>query len=351
MTRLSPSIPTAPVRCLAVHDESADVRSFTLAPTQATHWPHRAGQFITLEVPHAQGMLKRCYTIASAPHQRPDGAFTLTIKRKPGGLVSNWLHEHLQPGVELIAHAPAGVFCLDRSRPLRLALVAGGVGITPLLSMTRELAACGLAMDIDFIQCTRTPDAILFHAELLALAQQAPGLRLHFLPAQIASDASWPGPSGQITPALLAAFCPDLAQRDLYCCGPAGFMTEIRRLYLEAGGSPTHYHEEAFALADPGLPAPADPHARADPQHLVSLRQSGQQTLAAASATLLHTLRAAGLNLPSACEMGLCGTCKVKVLAGEVELSHQGGIDDQEISDGWTLACCSRPCGPLTLDL
>ena len=167
------------LECVRVRDETHDVRSFVLRPVQTRSFRYRPGQFITLNLDIDGERVNRCYTLCSSP-TRPD-TLTITVKRVPGGRVSNWLHEHMRPGTRLSATGPAGSFCFPPgpvTAPARGQLyLSGGSGITPLMSMSRAWGDLGLDADVQFIHAARTPQDIVFADELKLLARSLPRWR------------------------------------------------------------------------------------------------------------------------------------------------------------------------------
>ncbi len=345
------------LRCIEVVAESHDVKSFHFECINGKAFSHQAGQFLTLDLklPAETGepdRIRRCYTISSAPDGQSGaaGSFSITVKAKPEGLVSNWLHRSLRVGTELDALPPGGTFCIAARTPQKYLFVCGGVGITPVLAMTRWLASGQVNPDqITFVQCARAPQDLLFVDELTRLQQQGL-IDLHLLPAEAPAD--WTGERGKINADYLRAKCPDLLERHLYCCGPDPFMKHVRTLWLDAGGRPDAYFEERFAVetsTDGGLPKLAISPGGAEPSlHL----QASQLTVASlGDMTVLEAVRSVGIEIPSSCELGICGTCKIRKLSGRVIQQPQGGIEDEEIEQGWILACCSRVLDEVVIDV
>jgi len=131
-------------------------------------------------------------------------------------------------------------------------------------------------------------------------------------------------------------------------------MRAVREMLAASGFDMTHYHQESFsAPVVEEVPAPfsageeSEVRAEAIP---IQFAVSGVEGRCQAGQTVLQTARASGVRIPAACEFGLCGTCKVKKLSGEVEMNHNGGILDDEIADGFILACCSKPLTPLEIE-
>lgn len=344
------------LRCVQVRQETHDVRTFVLAADEPRSFRYRPGQFITLELEIGGQKINRCYTLSSTP-TRPD-LVSITVKRVPGGPVSNWLHDHLRVGMRLSAIGPAGEFsCFHHAPAQRYLFLSGGSGITPLMSMTRALHDLGSEADIVFVHCARSPADLLFPEELTLMARNMPALRLAMVCEQHAPGSAYAGHLGRMDSARLAHIAPDFLQRDTYTCGPAPFMGAVRQILSGAGYDMARYREESFSFDAPAAQpaAPAEAAAQADgaaaaAAHTITLQNSGQSFTCGSGQTILQAAQAAGVRMPSSCSNGVCGTCKTRKAAGEVEMKHNGGIRPREVAQGWILPCCSKPLGNVALE-
>jgi ferredoxin-NADP reductase len=343
------------LECVQMFDETHDVRTFVLRATEPRSFRFRSGQYMTYGLQTADGEIQRCYTIASAP-TRPD-RLHITCKRVPGGPSSNWLHEHLRPGVRLAARGPGGDFsCFGHAdRPagsVPLLFLSGGSGITPLMSMARTFHDLGQDIDLVFVHAARTPADVIFGGELAVIAQHLPRFRVGIICEQRGKVAAYAGMLGRLNLGLLQATVPDFLQRDVYCCGPAPFMAAARSMLTAAGFDMARYREESFSFesvadAAPVLP-PASTEAALDFE--VRFAKRGDVFRCSSEQTVLQAASAAGLRVPFSCSQGLCGTCRTLKISGEVEMNDQGGLRPREIRQGWVLPCCSRPKSDLVLD-
>ena len=338
--------------CMAVRDETHDVRTFVFAALQPRHFSFRPGQFLTFAFKIDGAEIPRCYTIASAP-TRPDRV-AITVKRQPGGAVSPWLHATLRPGSRVTVAGPMGDFTAPPEAPGKRLLLSGGSGVTPLMSMTRAAYDLGDgAADIVFVHAARSPADILFRAELGLMARHWPGLRTAFVCETDSPGESWNGYRGRLSLPMLRLLAADLLEREVFCCGPAPFMAAVRAMLDEAGFDRARYHEESFDFAALPLPVRAEvAHAEAEiaAGFSVQFLKSGQTVQCPAATTVLDAARAAGLKLPSSCTKGMCGTCKSRLVSGRVDMAHAGGIRQREIDAGLVLLCCSRPLEDLVVD-
>lgn len=322
------------LRCVAIVPEAPDVKTIHFAAEDGAWFRYLPGQFVTLALPVPSGTVHRTYTLSSTP-SRPQRA-SVTVKAQKDSIGTRWLLDHLKIGDKIAAVGPAGDFTLP-SDPKRLLLISGGSGVTPMMSMTRYLHDLATETDIAFLHFARSPDDLLFTAELDGLAGAWPSLKPRFIVEQ--AQHHWAGPTGRPSEALLHQLCPDLDSRDVFCCGPAPFMTAVRDAVTAIAGGLARYREESFQPAAP-TPSPAPAVAG---KIEIRFAASNKQVAITGTETILQAAQAAGIPLPYACQMGLCGTCMVKKSAGEVAMEHQGGITDEDIATGYILACCARP--------
>ncbi|MFC3530841.1 FAD-binding oxidoreductase [Vogesella facilis] len=342
----------ATLTCVRVIAETHDVTTFVFIPPAGAPLSYEPGQFLTLALNINGQPISRCYTISSAP-TRP---FTLsiTVKRVPGGAVSNWLHDTLQPGMSLQAYGPAGMFTPTQHPARKLLYLSAGSGVTPLMSMARASADLGLERDIVFLHSARSPADIIFRDELQALARLSAAFRFLPLCDSAGDEAGWHGQVGRISLALLQQAVPDFREREVFVCGPAGYMQAVRDMLQHGGHDPAHYHQESFDFASVTAACAAAPAATGTApaqRYSVQLLRSGKTFSMDGAQTVLLAAKKAGVVVPSSCNSGMCGTCKTRLLAGTVAMQHNGGIRPREIDNGLRLLCCSRPTSDLVLDL
>lgn len=338
-----------------------DVVTLVLEPTVPGTFAYAPGQFVTLVVDVDGVPVERCYTISSPP-TRPH-LLTVTVKRMEGGALSPYLHDRLQPGDRVAVRGPNGDFTVAAHPAARYLLLSAGSGVTPTLSTVRAMADLGELDDVVVVHSARTPADLACRGELDALAADHPGLRVVWVCEDDSpGSASWQGPRGRLAADLLLAHVPDVTDREVFTCGPPGYMTATRALLAGLGVDADRCHEESFVLGDAA--APAVPAAPAGPEVLapngvtagvpgtatVTFGRSGREVACAPGTTVLAAAQQAGIAMPSSCGGGLCGTCKSGLLAGKVEMNHQGGIRPREVAAGKFLPCCSTPDGDIVVD-
>lgn len=330
-----------------IEDEAPEVKTFTFRAGALTWFRYRPGQFITLELPTLNGPLMRTYTLSSSP-SRPL-SIAVTVKAQPTSVGTRWMFENLKPGDTLRAYGPAGNFTHFSYPASKYLFISAGSGITPMMSMLRWFADREPQADIVFINCARRPEEILFHNELEMLDRRMTRLSLSLLVRNRSGRYGWSGHVGRLDDALLPLLSPDFKAREAFCCGPERFMSAVQEMLKASGFDMARYHEESFDTPEAAVPTAATPAPTAEGDASsesgipVRFTVSDVEVVCLAGQTVLQAARAAGVRIPAACESGLCGTCKVQLLAGNVEMNHNGGILDEEIAEGTILACCSRP--------
>lgn len=347
-----------PLICCAIHNETHDVKSFFFKPETPAQFQFLPGQFITLELPINGEIIHRSYTISSSP-ARPH-TISISVKRQPNGVVSNWLHDNLKVGDHLAVLPIAGDFSCTLHPAKQYLFLSGGSGVTPLMSMSRSFYDLAEDADIVFIHSARAPADIIF-AQELALMEARPHFRTAFICEK--ADANWTQPTGYLNIDLLKQIAPDFAQREIFTCGPTPYMAAVRDMLKNADFDMAHYHEESFnfdemsahldehaeTIIESKLPV-ANGHVINNKAFSVELSKSGATIDCAADQFVLNAAHNAGFRLPSACSKGLCGTCKSKLISGIVDMKHNGGIRPREIEQGLFLPCCSKPLSNLVVE-
>ncbi|MGB0904163.1 MAG: flavin reductase family protein, partial [Mangrovicoccus sp.] len=234
--------------------------------------------------------------------------------------------------------------------------ISAGSGITPMMSMTSEIYDAGRAADVVFVNCARRPSEIIFRNRLEQMATRFEGLDLKWVVEMHDKYNPWTGYEGRFNQLMLGLMAPDYLDREVFCCGPEPFMQSVREALFGLGFDMDHYHQESFQ-------APQQPSAELIetveidddlPEETemveVAFDISGVKQTVPQTETVLAAARSAGVAIASGCNFGVCGTCKIKKISGDVHMVHNGGITEDEIEEGYILACCSQPMGNVTLD-
>ncbi|CCV16435.1 iron-sulfur cluster-binding domain-containing protein [Mesorhizobium sp. STM 4661] len=323
--------------------ETGDIVTLEFQRTDGRMFDFLAGQFVTIRFSWDGDRYSRVFTIASPP-TRPQ-RIALTIKAAANGRATRILHDHFITGCSVEISEPGGDFTLDGRAVEKALFVCAGSGITPLMSMVRAQYDRGSDLDLAFIQCARTPDDVLFGQELRILCESMPKLRVETVCSQTPGSGQ-PQGGGRLDATRLARLVPDAATRTAFLCGPTGFMQAMRRHLLELAVPAERIFMESFGLE----PSPAN-KAFGSTEAVVTFERSGVRCESNEGETILHLAEAKGVYIETSCRMGVCGTCKVKLLQGEVEMNDIGGLTEIERLDGFILTCCSMPRGDVVIDL
>lgn len=336
------------LRCIAIRAETADVKSFLWQPVRPARFVYYPGQFITLKLNIDGKSINRTYTLSSSP-LRPFFA-SITVKRQPGGVVSNYLHDEMRVGQEIEAVGPGGVFSLLQKPPAdKYLFLSGGSGITPLLSMSRYLFDSCSPLDVLFIHSARTPADIICADELRTMAAVQPHFQLRFFCDKSDPQQSWSGYVGFLTEEGLSYAVPDLLARTLFCCGPRPYMDNVQHILKRKNFNMENYYEESFTF-DTVKKAAKKPQATTRQEGFSIVFQSlGREIRCNADTTVLAAAHQQGIDWPSLCEEGICGTCLATKISGDVLMNDQGGINEVQQKEGGVLLCCSKPRSDLVL--
>jgi ferredoxin-NADP reductase len=256
--------------------------------------------------------------------------FTITVKRVPGGTMSNWMNDALAAGDAIDAMRPAGRFVL-RASDVPVVAFAGGSGITPVLSIVKT-ALTTTAREIALVYANRGAGSVIFAAELERL-RAASGGRLsvhHHLDSE----------RGLLDAAACAALVGDRTDADFYVCGPAPYMDVVQAGLARRGIGPSQLFVERFELPDEA-PAPAP---SSDTESIViRLGRRKHVVRYEPGDTVLEAARRAGLSPPFSCERGNCATCMAHVADGTAAMRANNALSAEEVAAGWILTCQAIP--------
>lgn len=346
------------VRCVKAIQETWDVKTFCFMAEQPVMFFFKPGQFVTLELEIDGQQTFRSYTISSSPSV--PYSFSITVKRVPGGVVSNWLHDNLTEGSELAVHGPVGQFnCIDFPSD-KVLFLSGGVGITPVMSMARWFFDTNGDVDMVFVHSARTPRDIIYQRDLENMAARIANFKLHLVCERYESGQSWSGYRGFFDRAMLEMMAPDFMEREVFCCGPTPYMRAVKKLLEGLGFDMSRYHEESFGATPVDVQEDVVEFAEqaqeeadaimASDMLRVDFANTGKSVQIVPGETVHAAAAKLGLHIPKACGMGICGTCKVLKVSGDVEMAHNGGITDEDVEEGYILSCCSVPQGDVVVE-
>jgi glycine betaine catabolism B len=355
-----PRIWSGPLRVAGIIRQTPDVQTFRFAAPDGGPLPfqHQPGQYLVLSLMINGRKVNRPYTISSSPTKR--NYCEITVKREEMGLVSRHLHDTLREGDIINLSAPTGRFIFDGTQAKSVVLIAGGVGITPLMAITRYLTDNGWNGQIYFACAAKTPKDIIFRQELDDLKARFPNLHVHVTLSR-AEDTDWTGHKGRVTAEFLMKCIPELPSRLVYICGPDAMMAMIVQVLKDLGMPPERIKMEEFITAkktelaetDAGMtcvsaPDVSVPYDETGPK--LKFSRSAKTVALAPDKSLLEIAEEAGVNIDFECRSGICGTCKTRLLGGCVTMDTQDALTDEDKSKNIILMCQARARGPVMVE-
>ena len=353
---LNPDVPSSKqnswsglLRVVRIFSETPNVKSFRLTDPADGQLPfnYLPGQFLTVTVAPDGQSVKRSYTIASSPTQRD--FCEITVKREELGAVSRFLHDRVKEGDTLQIAAPSGRFTFTGEEASSVVLIAGGVGVTPMMSAVRYLTGRSWSGDIFFVYAVRGEADIIFREELEYLQGRYPNLHVVFVADQVES-ATWRYAKGRITRELLEASVPQLASRRVHICGPPPMMSAVKSVLAEVGVTPDHIRTEVFIGKErPALPLEALPATEVNVA-AVTFAKSRRTAMLPPTRTVLEASEDVGVNIEYSCRVGTCGVCRTTLLSGSVTMEVEDGLEPGDKSNGIILACQARTTVDIAVD-
>lgn len=343
---------SAPV--LAVLDEATDIKTFRLARPDGFEFV--AGQFLPVKVsvngkPHV-----RCYSISSSPDAR--GYLEISVRRQ--GLVSTMLHATLRTGSTLAVNRPAGQFVYPAGDDRPLALLAGGIGITPLLSMLRFALSSDPTRPVTLLYSARDRKALAFLNELRVVAERHPQVRIGITLSHD-PEAQAPWRAGHIDAAMLRQYVPHPTHTVFCLCGPTPMMAAMEQM-LQAEGVPAdQIRSEQFATAmaaaslntaATATPVPAAASPASEPPagtYRLTFATSGREGAAAASQSLLEAAECEGIAISSSCRSGVCQACRTRLVDGDADC-RSSVLDPEDRAAGFILPCVTYASSDCVLE-
>lgn len=293
-------------RVVRVESDTPSTKTFVLQPN-ALWQGATAGQFVRVQVEIAGRRESRVYSLSSRPGSR---RLAITVKRQPGGLVSGYLHEQVRAGAVLTISQAMGEFVLPAELPAKILLLSAGSGITPVMSMLRDLNARGYSGDVVFMHMCRNPQEQIFAPALASLQASYPQLTLlqHFTESD-----------GRLSPAALRRAVPDLEARSTWMCGPGVWMEEMHQHWLATGMTQPLLSERFVAYT-------ILPTEQAGTPVSVSFASSGKEFSTCGTAPLLMQAEQNGLSPKHGCRIGICRSCQCTKITGTVQNLQTGEL-------------------------
>lgn len=330
-----------------VENVTYNVKTFRFRTHDGSQIPfeYLAGQFLTLHIETRGIPTKRSYTIASTPTWRD--RIEITVKREVHGLVSRWLHDEVKVGDEIEIEAPSGTFFFTGAEAESIVLIGGGVGITPMMSATRYLTDISWLGKIYLILGFRSPRDFIFREEIAELQSRNANLDVTVAMSN-PGDELWSGAVGVIDAGLLTAAVPDIAKRRVHLCGPPPMMGAVKGALLGLGVPDAQIKTEAFGTVK------RDPTAKgtASSEIAGNVRFEVSNTIAPVpvGATILDAADKAGVFIDNACRSGTCGSCRVKLVFGNVRMAVEEALTKEDKELNYILACQAEIGSDVTVE-
>lgn len=325
------------LRVVEVVHETEDARSIVLETLDGEPLSYEPGQFITFRVPQGESSIARSYSLSSSPHG--DGRMSVTVKKIPEGRGSGWMVDHVSAGMILDVLKPAGKF-VPKNLDDSMLLIAGGSGITPVMSILRSALLRGTGR-IDVLYANRDEQSVIFKQQLADLEQaHADRLTVHHWLESV---------QGRPSIGTLANRFVSLTDREVFICGPGPFMNAVKEALDSVAVPVSQVHVEDFVSieGDPfavvNQPPVSDEELASASEVEVVLDGETHSVLWPRNRVLLDVLLAEGIDAPFSCREGACSACACVLIEGDMEMQHNEVLDATDIADGLRLSCQSKP--------
>ena len=325
--------------------------TFDVPPELVEDYQFMPGQSLTLRRIVDGRDERRSYSICAPAGQPP----RIGVREVPGGALSGWLVREVRPGDRIEVQPPTGTFTPDLSTPGRHVLIAAGSGITPVLSITAS-ALADQQSEATLLYGNRRADSVMFADEIADLKDSYP-VRLQLAHVLSREPQEVELFSGRLDADRLRRLLPALCAVDgvdhWWLCGPFGMVACATGVLTGLGVPLDRIHRELFYVEE----APPEQE-RHEEQPLtggcevtVILDGRTSTTTIPADLPVLDGAQRARPDLPFACKGGVCGTCRAKVVSGEVRMRRNFALEQAELDAGFVLTCQSLPVTPeLTVD-
>ncbi|MEA5260378.1 ferredoxin--NADP reductase [Arcicella aquatica] len=329
-------------------DETPDTKTFTFWHPVHQSVSYKAGQFLTL-IPVINGQkVRRSYSMSSSPNK--DASIAVTVKRVPGGLVSNYLCDSVKVGDAIEVMEPMGHFVVEPN-PMKertIVLFGGGSGVTPLMSILKSVLPVEQGSKVYLVYGSRSEEDIIFRKQLIELELKYEG-RFKVLHILTKPSYTWTGYKTRINQASAVIFLKqdlaiDIAKAEYYLCGPEGMMEQVENALKMFNVSTENIHKEHFGSVGSHeiLVEEEDDSIKAQ---TVTIQYEGNEyeVLVKPHETILEAALREDIDLPYSCQAGMCTACLGKCVAGKVHMDEEDGLTEKEIKQGYILTCVSHP--------
>jgi prolycopene isomerase len=330
-----------------VIEETPSTKTFRMVPKGGNLPYFRAGQYINLFVEIDGILTSRPYTISSSPGEP---WYDLTVRKKENGFVSPFLHERVRPGDTFVSTVPNGHFyynpIIDSAD---LVFLAGGCGITPFISMLREVTGKQLPLKIHLIYGSRFPSDIIFKQELEEMASKHPNIKVDFVISE--SAAVWDGHRGFLDEAMLSSLIETVEEKSYFICGPDEMVAMCEDALNRQGVPGRRIKKEASGPPDDITLVPGWNGVSPDAVFEIIEEKSGRTFQARAVEPLMVALERAGMVIPVSCRSGECGACRTRLVSGRVFVPDNIKVRQSDQKANYVHACMSYPLEDLRIRL
>ena len=342
------------LRVARIDQETPDVKTFRLVSCHGGGIPfsYLPGQFLTLTLPVGEKPIRRSYTISSSPTQ---GYYCeISVKREEHGAGSRYLHDQVKVGDTIEVQAPSGKFFFTGKEADSIVLIAGGVGITPMMGVTRALTDMAWDGDIYFIVACHDPEHFIFESDLKRLAQRHPNLHLFVAMSRIEKDTDGYR-KGRLSREMLEEWVPEIESRRIHICGPPAMMDAVKKMLAELNVPADNVFTENFG-GEQKPQVRAEQRAKvaatdiAETGGTVTFSKSVKSTQLQPDETILEASERVGVDIDYSCRVGMCGVCIVKLLSGQVSMEVEDGLEPEDKEAGVILACQAKSTGDVSVE-
>src|SRR3954470_4182283 len=341
------------LRVAEIVPETAEANSirFEVPAELRDAFRYRAGQHLTLRATIGGQEVRRNYSLCTAPAEQD---WLVTVKRIGGGVFSNWVGDNLKPGDTIDVMPPHGSFTceFDSAKSRHLVGIAGGSGITPVMSLIKTTLGTEPASRFTLLYGNRDSSSVIFLEALAALKDRyLDRLELyHFLDAEEQDIELFNGMlDRRRCEEAIALLVADPAEVDgWFICGPGPMMDAAEGALLDRGITKERIHIERFTADRPPGEVTreiAELQTKAEGVSVSVTLDGRTRKVPFTAGNILDSARASGLPAPFACKAGVCATCRAKVTSGKVEMAARYGLTDEEVAAGYVLTCQSVPMG------